>query len=258
MKLGLQDKVALIAGSTRGIGLAIATAFLQEGARVIITGRTTEDLEKAKNSLSKEFGTERVFGRCVDMTEPLVIQQTFKEALHHFKQIDCVVANVGTGNVESGWNLTNEDWLASLQQNLLGSYALARFALKHMFEREKGSFVFIGSIGGMEWTASPLSYAAAKSGLLSAMKHLSRLAGPKGVRVNAVTPGNVLFPGSRWEETLKSKPGEFEARIQAEIPLQRFGTPEEIANAVAFLCSDRASFITGANLVVDGGQTRSL
>jgi len=139
----------------------------------------------------------------------------------------------------------------------LGSMALASTVLPHLIARGAGSLTFTSSIVGCEAINAPITYSATKAAVQGAMKSLSRLVGPQGVRVNAVAPGNVLFPGGSWERKLAERREFFEQYIQSEVPLQRFGRPEEIANAVVFLASERASFITGACLVVDGGQTRS-
>jgi 3-oxoacyl-[acyl-carrier protein] reductase len=257
MDLGLHDKVAFIAGSSRGIGLAIARAFLREGAKAVITGRNTAPLEEAKSLLVTESGVQRVLSIQGDMTDPADIQPALAETVAAFGGIDAVVANVGSGTARDGWELTLDDWQSVLNINLLGSMALASAALPHLIARGGGTLTFISSIVGCEAINAPMTYSAAKAAIQSAMKSLSRLVGPHGVRVNAVAPGNVLFPGGSWERRLAEQREFFEQYIRSEVPMQRFGRPEEIADAVVFLASERASFITGACLVVDGGQTRS-
>jgi 3-oxoacyl-[acyl-carrier protein] reductase len=126
-----------------------------------------------------------------------------------------------------------------------------------MVKRHDGSIVLIGSIAGVESTAAPLPYSAAKAAVSMYAKNLSRLVGPEGVRVNCVAPGNILFPGGSWERHLEARGDEVRAYIDKEVPLKRFGTVEEIANCVAFLASPRSSFVTGACLVADGGQCHS-
>lgn len=258
MDLELNDKVAFIAGSTRGIGLAIARAFLREAAKVVITGRNADSLEEAVASLAKVAGTQRVLSVQGDMTDAVNIRRALDETVSTFGGIDAVVANLGSGVGRSGWDLNLDDWQSSLNINLLGGMALASAVLPNLIERGGGSLTFISSIVGVESVSAPVPYSAAKAAVQSAMKNLSRLVGPDGVRVNAVAPGNVLFPGGSWEDKLRERREFFEQYIQSEVPLQRFARPEEIADAVVFLASERASFITGACLVVDGGQTRSL
>lgn len=257
MDLGLHDKVAFIAGSSQGIGLAIARAFLREGAKAVITGRNAESLGKASVLLAAEAEAKCVFSVRGDMTDPADVRRALDETVSAFGGIDVVVANVGSGTVRGGWDLNLNDWLSALNINLLGSMALASAALPHLIARGDGSLMFISSIAGCEAIDAPVTYSAAKAALQSAMKSLSRVVGPQGVRVNAVVPGNVLFLGGTWERKLAERREFFEQYIQSEVPLQRFGRPEEIADAVVFLTSERASFITGACLVVDGGQTRS-
>lgn len=167
------------------------------------------------------------------------------------------MANVGSGTGRGGWELSPEDWQSALRVNLLGGMTLASAALPHLMSRGRGSLIFISSIAGCEAINAPVPYSAAKAAVQSAAKSLSRLMGPHGVRVNTVAPGNVLFPGGAWERKLAERREFFEESIRTEVPLRRFGTPDEIADAVVFLASERASFITGACLVVDGGQTRS-
>lgn len=262
MNLGLQNKVAFIAGSSRGIGLSVARAFLQEDAKVAITGRNADSLKDAQNLLSEEFQPRNLLSLQGDMTDPLDIRRTFDETVSSFGGVDTVVANIGDGSKYRGWNLTLDDWQSVLKTNLLGSMTLASTSFPHLAARGKGSLTFISSITGCETIPSsldnaPLAYSAAKAAVQSAMKNLSRLAGPKNFRVNAVSPGNVLVPGGEWERKLSEKPEFFKSYIRSEVPLQRFGSPEEIADMVVFLASERASFVTGTCVVVDGGQTRS-
>lgn len=257
MDLELQDKTAFVAGSSRGIGLAIARAFLREGAKVVISGRNAESLAKAKALLATEAEPQCILSIQADMTDAADIEHALAETMNTFGGIDVVVANVGSGSARGGWQLTTDDWQSVLNMNLLGSMILASAAIPHLLAR-KGNLVFISSIAAVEAINAPLTYSAAKVALQSAMKNLSRLVGPQGVRINAVAPGNILFSGGTWESKLQARREFFEQYIESEVPLQRFGRPEEIADAVIFLASERASFITGACLVVDGGQTRSL
>jgi 3-oxoacyl-[acyl-carrier protein] reductase len=255
MNLSLTDKVVFIGGASRGIGLAIARAFISEGARVVMTARDETRLTQAVATLGAPAGAVLTIAR--DMTIETEIQHAVEQTLATFGRLDSVVANIGNGSVRGGWELTTADWLTALQTNLLGSMALATAALPTLITRGGGSLIFISSIAGWEAMNAPVSYSAAKAALLSAVKNLARLTGPQGVRVNAVVPGNILFSGGNWERKLATQREFFENYIRTEVPLQRFGRPEEIADAVTFLASMRATFITGACLVVDGGQTRS-
>jgi 3-oxoacyl-[acyl-carrier protein] reductase len=257
MDLGLDNKVAFIAGSSRGIGLAIAQAFLAEGAKVVITGRGAEALKQAEARLQSQRDGSRILTVQGDLTQEAGITQALDKAKATFGGIDAVVANVGSGTAAVGWNLSRGDWNSAMEVNLLGSMALATLSIPHLLEGGGGSLTFISSIAGLEAINAPVGYSAAKAALVSAMKSLSRLVGPQGIRVNAVAPGNILFPGGSWERKLQERREFFEQYIRTEVPLQRFGRPQEVADAVLFLASNRASFITGACLVADGGQTRS-
>ncbi len=257
MELNLSGKTAFIAGSSRGIGFAIASAFLQEGAKVVITGRNVESLEEASTLLAGEVEPSRILSICGDMTNSTDIRHALDETMSAFGSIDAVVANVGNGTARGGWDLNLDDWQSALNNNLLSGMTLASTALPHLIARGRGSLTFVSSIAGYEAINAPVTYSAAKAAVQSAMKNLSRLVGVHGVRVNAVAPGNILFPGGTWEGKLAERREFFEQYIKSEVPLQRFGRPEEIADAVVFLASERASFITGTCLVVDGGQTRT-
>lgn len=256
MDLELNGKVAFIAGSTRGIGLAMARAFLREGARVVVTGRNQEGLQCARHSLSAPAGEGRALFVQGDMGVREQIETALKKTLDSFEAIHCVVANVGNGKAKAGWGLGTEDWQASLQENLLTSMSLASAALPHLVA-SRGNLILITSIAGREAIPAPLPYSAAKAALQSAVKSLARLVGKDGVRVNGVAPGNIFFPGGVWERKLGAQREQIEQYLQAEVPLGRFGAPEEIADVVVFLASERATFITGATIVADGGQTRS-
>ena len=255
MDLGLKGKRALVTGGTRGIGRAIVEALAGEGADVAFCARDAAAVE----ATVVEVGATgvRASGRALDVTDGDRLQTWIDDVAGQFGGIDIVVANVGSGTAPTGWQLSREDWQAALNGNLLGGMVLATEALARMFEEQRGSLVMVSSIAGSEAIGAPAPYSAAKAALQSAVKSLSRLAGPHGVRVNAVAPGNVLFPGGSWERKLAERREFFKDYIQREVPLKRFGAPREIADTAGFLASERASFVTGACWVVDGGQTRS-
>ncbi len=257
MDLGLQGKVAFVTGSSRGIGLAIARAFLREGAKVIITGRNADTLQHANAVLVEEANAARVLSVRGDMTDAADIRRALGEGIAVFGGLDVAVANVGSGAGRGGWEVSSEEWQSALHINLVGGMTLAHAALPHLLSRSGSSLIFVSSIAGHEAINAPVPYSAAKAAVQSAAKSLARLVGSHGVRVNAVAPGNVLFPGGEWDRKLGERRGSVEQYIRSEVPLQRFGTLEEIADTVIFLASARASFITGACVVVDGGQTRS-
>lgn len=257
MDMRLANQVALVAGSTQGIGEAIVRTFLAEGGRVVISGRRPERLEEVALALSEVYGPEKILSFCGDLTQPADIEKAVRQTLAHWGAIDCLVANIGSGVAKMGWELTDSDWQSVFEQNFWGSIRLVQAVLPHMVDARRGSIVFTSSIAGVESISAPLPYSTAKAALLSYCKGLSREVGPYSVRVNCVAPGNVLFPGGSWDRKLQERREHFMQYVQREVALQRFGKPEEIADVVVFLCSERATFITGACVVVDGGQTRS-
>ncbi len=170
---------------------------------------------------------------------------------------DVIVANVGDGRGPAGWNVADNDWDEMFETNLRGSVRLVRAFLGGMVNRGSGSIVLVGSIAGVEASPAPLPYAAAKAALMTMAKNLARQLGPVGIRVNVVAPGNVYFPGGSWERRQSLDADGVAHMLRTEVPLRRFGSPDEIANVVVFLASDAANFVTGACVVADGGQTRS-
>lgn len=258
MDLHLNDAVVLVAGSSRGIGLATARAFLAEGCRTVITGRDEDALEHARASLVSESGPERLMARSGDLRDPAVIEALLTSIDERWGRLDGLVANVGNGCGPAGWDLSERDWQRLFEENFSIAYRLVQHVLPAMTRSRQGSIVLVASIVGLEGTSAPLPYAAAKAALLNYAKNVARQVGPANVRVNAVAPGNILFPGGSWERHLAERNDEVMQMIEAEVPMRRFGQPDEVADLIVFLSSDRAAFITGSCVVVDGGQTRSI
>jgi len=258
MDLGLVGRVVLIAGSSRGIGRATARAFLAEGCRTAITGRDRASLDAARVELASDFGPESVMAFQGDHGRPDVIARTLARMRERWGDLDCLVANIGSGRGKAGLDAKEADWMGAFDVNLWSGVRVVSAAVGQMLENHHGSITIVGSIVGVEGSTAPLAYSSAKAALMNYSKNLSRLVGPYNVRVNCVAPGNVLFPGGSWEKHLAERTAEVTAYVKAEVPLQRFGRPEEIADLIVFLSSDRASFITGACIVADGGQTRSI
>jgi len=257
VNLSLQNRVALVGGSSRGIGKAIAAAFLREGCRVCITGRSEAPLSKALAEFEVEFGKESVISFCGDLTDSNVIEQALRRTHGLWRRLDVVVANFGSGSGKPGWQLENEEWQRLFRLNFWGSVSLAQAAIPLLAENQRGGLLFIASITGVEATPAPLPYSAAKAALINYSKNLAGQVAKLGIRVNCIAPGNVLFPGGTWERHLEEDKDKVMQMINSSVPLARFGTPEEIAGIAVFLCSDAATFITGACFKADGGQTRS-
>lgn len=256
MNLNLTDQVAFIAGSSRGIGRAIAAALLAEGANIVITGRDAEALTQTHNELATPDNHHRILAITGNFSDPDTIEDAYNLTVSRFGKIDHLIANLGTGSGKPGWQQDESEWIRLFDANFFASVRLAQAAIPHLKGRD-GSILFISSIVALEATPAPLPYSAAKAALTNYAKNLSRLLAPERIRVNTLCPGNIFFPGGSWERHLDNRREQVEQMLTSEVPLNRFGTPEEIASLAAYLCSPAAAFATGGTFVMDGGQTRS-
>jgi 3-oxoacyl-[acyl-carrier protein] reductase len=254
MDLGLRGRVAVVTGSSRGLGKAAASALAQEGARVVLNGRTEESLRATADELRQAGGT--VEAVAADVSTEAGCQQLVQRALDAFGQIDILVNNAG-GGTPARLDSPDADWDASLSWMLWPSLRLSRMVAPGMRERKSGVIVMISSIYGRE-LGGPSSYQVVKSAQLSLSKALARELAPDNVRVLTVAPGSISFPGGSWWRRQQSDPEGMARFVAQDMPLGRFGRAEEVGDVVAFLCSDRASLVTGACIPVDGCQGRSL
>ncbi len=253
MNLDFKGKVIFITGSSKGIGLGIAKTLLEEGCDVIINGRDEERLNQATNDLENQY-TSKILAVAGDVNEGAIIKKVKEKALEKWGHLDGVVANAGAVKNAHEWNIPEKDWDWYFTNNFSVAYNAIQ-ALVPLLTHSQGSIVTIGSIAGLEDVGAPLPYASSKAALLAYTKALSSKLADKKIRVNMVSPGNILFPEGNWYKKQKSDPANVQKMLFEKVPLRMFGSPEDIGNVVAFLLSPRARFITGANYVVDGGQT---
>lgn len=256
MDLGLSSKRVLIAGASRGIGFAMAQAFLQEGARVALLARNPGLLTEAAQPLAEKYGKTKMLTCPIDCADELAWHAVLENILSAWGGLDVAIANAGNGHGPQDALPNAEHFRVAWHNNFSTSEVTARATLP-LLEVSGGCLLFMSSIAGLEAIGAPTDYSVAKTALLALTKQMARRLAP-GVRVNCLAPGNVYFPGGSWDIKKKDDPQRVTAMIDATVPMQRFGTPEEIAAAALFLCSERARFITGACLVVDGGQTVSI
>ena len=246
MDLELSGTRVLVTGGSKGIGRAIARAFLDEGAIVTICARGEDELARAASELS-EHGM--VHHRRTDMAvagEPTAL---VAEAAAAMGGLDVLVSNVSA--------MAGPDWDASVNVDLVRTDELIQAALAEMDDHSGANIVCIGSRAGSTGAPRIAAYAAVKAATVSMVKSLAIQVARRGIRANVVSPGDILFPGGVWDDARKDG-GKLWDAIVRENPFRRLGTPEEIADVVAFVASRRASFMTGANVLVDGGATSGL
>jgi NAD(P)-dependent dehydrogenase (short-subunit alcohol dehydrogenase family) len=250
MELELKNKIVLVTGSSRGIGKEIASAFLDEGCKVILNGRDKKSLEKT----SKFFNHLTKF-IVADVTKPLECQKLVKKIIRLYGRLDILVCNVGDGKSVPPGKETSKEWQKMFELNLQSATNVIEASKKEL-SKTRGSIVCISSIAGLNVVGAPIPYSVIKSALNTYVKYSARPLGEKNIRINAIAPGNIMFKGSVWEKKKKQNPTLVNKILKNEVSLHRFGNPKEIANLAVFLSSPKSSFITGSVCVIDGGQIR--
>lgn len=243
MQIDLAGKNALVTGSTRGIGRAIAEALARSGARVAVVGR---DLEKAKEAASAVGNGAQGFA--CDVSDTAAVARLVADVEAAFGSIDILVNNAGITRDNLVMRLKDDDWDAVVNANLRGAFAAIRAVSRGMMKRRSGRIINISSIIGIIGNKGQANYAASKAGLIALTKSVAKELGSRNILVNAVAPGFI-----ETEMTAAMTPEAREA-LGRQIALERLGTPQDIAATVAFLASDLSSYITGQVLVVDGGM----
>ena len=248
MNLNLRGKAAVITGGSKGIGRATALAFAEEGTNIAICARDQGVL--AQTALELQNKGVRVYAMPCDVSESGALDEFLEASRNCLGRIDILVNNVSAFGIKDDPNA----WRASLDIDLMASVRASWKVIPWMRESGGGAIVHVSSISGLEAGWAP-AYAAAKAALISHSKTLAVSLAPSRIRVNAVALGSIEFPGGRWERVKQADRERYDAIVRT-IPWGRMGTAEEVADAVVFLASDRASWITGACLTVDGGQHR--
>jgi 3-oxoacyl-[acyl-carrier protein] reductase len=259
MDLGLTDKVAIVTGSSRGLGLASAAALVEEGCRVAICARGAPRLAEAAEHLRRLSGggTERIVAVATDLASEEGVQEVVTRAVESFGGIDILVNNVGLARGSSLIDTSDADWLEAINHTLFPAIRASRLVVPSMRRRGGGAIIMIASIWGRE-SGGRMTYNAVKAAEISLAKSMARQLARDNIRVNSVAPGSILFPGGSWHRRQQEDPAGMADYVRQELPFGRFGRPEEVGAVVAFLASTRASWISGASVPVDGCQSRSL
>jgi 3-oxoacyl-[acyl-carrier protein] reductase len=258
MDLELTGKIALVTGSSRGLGLASATALIQEGCRVTICARGEARLDEVAGELRRLAADDsRVLPVVADLATVDGVGAVVARTVETFGGLDILVNNVGLARGASIAETSDAEWHEALDQTLFPAIRASRLAVPHMRRRGGGAIVMIASIWGRE-SGGRMTYNAVKAAEISLAKSMAQQLASDNIRVNSVAPGSILFPGGSWHLRQQEDPAAIAAFVRRELPFGRFGRSEEVGAVVAFLVSARASWISGSCVPVDGCQSRSL
>jgi 3-oxoacyl-[acyl-carrier protein] reductase len=257
MDLGLSDKIAIVTGSSRGLGLASARALVAEGCRVCICARGEERLAEAAvdvESAAKKPGM--VTAVQADVSTQAGVELVIERTVDAFGGLDILVNNVGRAAGTDILQTTDAEWQAALDETLFPAIRASRLAIPHMKARGGGVILMIASIWGRE-SGGRMTYNAVKAAEISLAKAMAQQLAPMNIRVNSVAPGSIMFPGGSWHKRQQAEPQFMADFIKRDLPFGRLGRADEVGNVVAFLASPRASWVSGASVTVDGCQSRS-
>jgi len=258
MDLGLNDKIAIVTGSSRGLGLASAAALVAEGCRVCVCARGEERLEQAAGELRRAAGSDgRVLAVRADLAQASGVESVVRETVAQFGGLDILVNNVGRAAGGGLLETSDDEWHSAFDETLYPAIRASRLVVPHMRQRGGGVILIIASIWGRE-SGGRMTYNAVKAAEISLAKALAQQLGPDNIRVNSVAPGSISFPGGSWHRRQQENPEEMAQFVDLNLPMGRFGRADEVGAVVAFLASSRASWVSGASITVDGCQSRSL
>lgn len=244
----LEDKVAIVTGASRGIGQAIAVEFVRQGAKVVLSASSLENLKETENQIKALSGDVCVLTQANVSVEDEV-NAVVKIALDTYGHVDILVNNAGTTRDNLLAVMPEKDWDDVLSTNLKSAFLFTKACIRPMLRQRSGSIINIASVVGITGNAGQANYSASKAGMIALTKSTAKELAKRNIRANAIAPG---FVKTRMTEKL---PVEVQEKVRAQIALGRFGEPKEIAHAAVFLASERAAYITGQVLVVDGGLT---
>jgi 3-oxoacyl-[acyl-carrier protein] reductase len=258
MDLGLNDKVAIVTGGSRGLGLASAMALAAEGCRVTICARGEAALMEAAGSLRAQAGADdRILPVVADVSAAGDVARVVARTVETFGRLDILVNNVGLARGSTIVETGDAEWQEAFEYTLYPAIRMSRLAVPHMRKGGGGAIVMIASIWGRE-SGGRMTYNAVKAAEISLAKSMAQQLARDNIRVNSVAPGSILFPGGSWHRRQQDDPAGIADFVMRELPFGRFGRADEVGSVVAFLVSPRASWISGASLPVDGCQSRSL
>jgi 3-oxoacyl-[acyl-carrier protein] reductase len=253
LNLELTDAVAIITGSSQGLGFASARALADEGARVVICARNAEKLKTAAASLG---GDDRVLAVNADVSTEAGAELVVADTIAKFGRVDILVNNVGKAGGSDIVDTTDDEADNAIDQTLFPAVRMSRLVVPHMRKQGRGVILMIASIWGRE-SGGRMTYNAVKAAEISLAKAMSQQLAKDNIRVNSIAPGSIAFEGGTWWKRAQEDPKGMAEFVKREIAFGRFGKAEEVGALVAFLSSPKASWITGSCITVDGGQSRS-